>query len=187
MAIQEKRYKVDEFWQIANRPENQNKRLELIDGRIVEVSPSFLPSTIAGLIITAFNIYLRTNPIGYVTGADGGYILSDHNEYIPDVGYISKERLPELPEREVPVPPDLAVEVVSPTDSKEAVKQKARKYLISGTRMVWIVYPDNRTVAVCRLNKENVLNITTLDTTGTLDGGDVLPGFRLEIRDIFPD
>jgi Uma2 family endonuclease len=64
MAIQEKRYKVDEFWQIANRPENQNKRLELIDGRIVEVSPSFLPSTIAGLIITAFNIYLRTNPIG---------------------------------------------------------------------------------------------------------------------------
>jgi Uma2 family endonuclease len=71
-------------------------------------------------------IYL--NDIGYVTGSDGGYILLDDDTFIPDVGYISKERLPVMPNCEAPVAPDLAIEVKSPLERKQTLWQKAETY-----------------------------------------------------------
>jgi Uma2 family endonuclease len=187
MPIQEKLYTVEELWEIANRPENADKRLELIDGVIVEkdagngiegmesgMSPSFVPSQIAMKIGHLILSYLDAHDIGYVTGSDGGYILSENTKLIPDVGYINKERLREIPSRDVPMPPDLAVEVVSPTDSIRDVQRKALKYLMYGTRMVWVVYPEDQTVDVYRPAQDGQAMIQTLDTNGLLAGDDVL-------------
>ena len=103
--------------------------------------PSFTPSRIAAEIVYQLNSISR-HDIGYVTGADGA-IMSDENVLIPDVGDISKARL-QMPDREAPVPPDLAVEVKSPTDRKRALRRKAERYLEHGTRMVWPVFPDEQ-------------------------------------------
>lgn len=188
MVVQEKRYTVEEFAAIADAPENANRLLELIEGEIVEKMPSFTPSEIAARIIYFFIAYLVQNPIGRVTGADGSYIMDEANEFIPDVAYISKERMPERPSRKAPIPPDLAVEVVSPTDSIRDVQRKAQKYLRLGTRMVWIVYPDDQSVDVCLPDPETPdgMRVRVVRADGVLDGGEVLPGFSLAVKDIFP-
>lgn len=181
MAVQEKRYTLAEFHAFSELPENKNRLLELINGEIVEKVASFTPSKIAmriGRFIGNF-----ADPIGYITGADGSYILSPEHEFMPDVGYISKARLPHEPERQVQGPPDLAVEVKSPTDSKREMRQKAEDYLRFDTKMVWLVFPDERRVEVYVLDED----VQEFGIDDMLDGGDVLPGFSLPVRDIFPD
>lgn len=181
MAIDKQLYTLDEYHSILDMPENRDRILELIDGELVEKMPSFTPSRIAMNISFFFKLYLREHPLGYVTGADGGYIMPNGNVLIPDVGYISKVRLPEEPEREAPVPPDLAVEVKSPTDSKRAMRRKAERYLELGTRIVWLVFPDEQQVEVYLSNED----VKTVGVDGTLEGGEVLPGFTLSVRELF--
>lgn len=143
---------------------------------------------IALQIGTAINNYLKENPIGCVTGADGAYKMTERNRLIPEVGYISKERLPEIPQRETPVPPDLAVEVKSPYEKPRELHKKALKYLALGTPMVWIVYPEDRTVDVYRPPQTagDDARLQSLDYEDALDGGDGLPNFTLPLNDIFP-
>jgi Uma2 family endonuclease len=179
MAVRPKLYRSDEFLALENLPDNAGRILELIDGEIVEKLPSFSPSRIA-MLIGHFLLNFAHN-LGYVTGADGGYVMSERDVFNPDVGYISKERLPVLPEREVPVPPDLAVEVKSPTDTKRALRLKVERYLAAGTRLVWLVFPEERVVEVYRPSED----VHSVGIDGVLDGGDVLPGFTLKVRDIF--
>jgi Uma2 family endonuclease len=76
MVVQKKTYTIAEFQQIADLPENADRILELVEGEIIEVSPSFVPSAIAALIIFHLNQYVVERNVGYVTGADGGYIMS---------------------------------------------------------------------------------------------------------------
>lgn len=181
MVIQEKRYTIAEFHAFSERPDNKNRLFELINGEIVEKVASFTPSKLAMRIGHLFSKYLDVHDIGYITGADGSYILSEDYEFMPDVGYISKARLPEEPEREVNGPPDLAVEVKSPTDSKRALRQKAEDYLRFGTKMVLLVFPDEQLVEVYVPGQD----VREVKVDGVLDGGDVLPGFTLPVRDIF--
>jgi Uma2 family endonuclease len=134
------------------------------------------------LLIARFLLnYLDENPIGRVSGADGSYILSPGDEVMPDVGYISKLRMPEKPPRQVLMSPDLAVEVKSPTDSIRAVRDKAALYLAHGTQIVWLVFPETQRVEVYTADGE----ILDVGISGTLDGGTVLPGFTLEVRRLF--
>ena len=187
MPIKQRLYTVDELWKIATQPQNADRRLELIYGVIHEkMSPSFLPSAIAMLIGRFILEYLEKHPIGYITGADGGYVFSKNTKLIPDVGYISKQRMPEFPDREVPVPPDLAIEVVSPTDVKKEVQGKVKLYLQHGTKIVWVVYPDTQTVEVYRPSETEEADMLSLTLDDWLEGGDVLPDFKLAINRIFP-
>jgi Uma2 family endonuclease len=173
---------VDEFLAFAALPENRDRQWELLQGEIVEKMGSFTPSSIALLIGTFINVYLFKNPIGYTTGADGSYILSDHDAPMPDVGYISKTRMPKRPEREVRGAPDLAVEVRSPNDSKREMRQKAELYLSFGTRLVWLVFPETRQIEVYMPDRD----VIELGIEDTLDGGEVLPGLQIPVKDIFP-
>jgi Uma2 family endonuclease len=186
MQIQEKLYTLDEFWEIVARPENADKRLELIDGVIYEMTPSFIPSHIAIQIASALNAFVKAHDLGYVTGADGGYTMTEGNMFIPDVAFILKERLPEFPDRHVPIPPDFAVEVVSPTDEYPDAHRKAMRYLQNGAQLVWVVYPTEKKVHVYTPSGQNSANVTEIDINGTLDGGTLLPGFSLPVKDIFP-
>jgi Uma2 family endonuclease len=182
MVIQKKTMTTPEFLAFANLPENADKLLELIEGEIVEKVASFTPSEIGSTVNYYIKGYLIQHPIGYVTGEAGSYVMDDDNTFMPDVGYISKARLPERPPRECPLPPDFAVEVKSPSDAKRALRRKAEKYLELGTKMVWLVFPDEQQVEVY-LPDEDVKTFTLADT---LDGGDLLPAFTLAVKDIFP-
>jgi Uma2 family endonuclease len=183
MVAQKKALTYRDYQEFYELPENQGRIFELIEGELVEKMPGFEPSNIASRINRRVGVFAEDeHDLGYVTTADGGYILSDEDTFIPDVGYISKDRLPEEPECEAPVPPDFAVEVKSPTDSKRAMRRKAEKYLAHGTRLVWLVFPEDQEVEVYDARYEDVKNI---GIEGTLDGGDVLPGFTLAVKDIF--
>lgn len=163
-------------------PENAGRIFELVDGEPIEKEmPSFIPSQISIFIAYFIMGYLQKNPIGYVTGEQGGYRLDDHTLLIPDVGYISKARLTTMPEREVPIHPDLAVEVKSPTDGKRQLRQKAERYLASGTRMVWLVFPDEQLVEVYTPESD----VREVGIEGILQGGDVLPDFALAVKACF--
>lgn len=174
------RYTLDEFHAFTELPANKNRLFELINGEIVEKVASFTPSKLAmrvGRFIGNF-----ADDIGYITGADGSYILAPGYEFMPDVGYISKARLPDEPERQVQGPPDLAIEVKSPTDSKRELRQKAEDYIRFGTKMVWLVFPESQHVEVYVPDKD----VSEMFIGDVLDGGDVLPGFTLPVKDIFP-
>jgi Uma2 family endonuclease len=183
MELREKLYTVDEFWEYAHLPENQDRRLELDDGIIVDMGTSSpLNSITAGRILTFLNVFCLQKDVGFVTGADGGFKLAAGKMRIPDVGFISRERMQAIPER-FEIAPDLAIEVVS---EDEDIFKKAREYIQAGTRLVWAVYTDERKVYVFRLNADGSLIVQTYGVDDVLDGGEVLPGFTLPVRDIFP-
>jgi Uma2 family endonuclease len=182
MAVDKQLYTLDQYHAFIDLPENQDRIFELIDGELVEKMPSFTPSRIAADVVFFFKLYLRDHDIGYVTGADGGYAMPDGSVLIPDVGFVLKERLREIPDREALIPPDLAVEVKSPTDRKRKMRHKAERYLELGTRMVWLIFPDEQIVEVYVQGDEDV---KTVGIDGVLDTGDVLPGFSLPVHELF--
>ncbi len=189
MVAQERLYTAEAFWEIAQLPKNADKRLALLDGEIIEMPPSSQINTvIAGRIIYFFNAYVIPRDLGYVTGADGGFTLTEHNARQPDVGFISKARHPVLEGVAFPIAPDLAVEVISPSESSNDVLKKVQRYIEAGTRLVWAVYPIEQTVYVWKpASHGDGLNVQTFGIDDTLNGGDVLPGFELKVRDIFPN
>ncbi len=103
---------------------------------------------------------------------------------IPDASYIRSGRLErdEIPMGYITIPPDLAVEVVSPTDTVFDVEEKVEEYLAAGVRMVWVASPLSRSVRVFQQNIEPI----QLGPTQQLSGGDVLPGFTCRVADLFP-
>ena len=159
---------------------------ELIEGELVEVSPSKGRASVIALnIVEPLRPFVRRHKLGEVTGADGGYLLSRNPDTVraPDVGFIRAELVPDgLPEDDfVPFPPDLAVEVMSPSDRWIDVERKAHRYLDAGTRLVWVARNDRRAVVVFAPGRTPV----ELSQNDTLDGEDVLPGFRLEVAAVF--
>lgn len=182
MVVERKLLTADEFDEFALLPENAERLLELIGGEVVEVPSNPYSSAVAARLLVALGIFLKGKNLGHLTGEGGGYMVSGER-YAPDVAFISKERQPELPHGGYnPNPPDLAVEVFSPTDSEKSLRIKLANYLAAGT-LVWVVYPETREVEVYAPGQP----VRILDIKGTLDGGQVLPGFRLEVADLFAE
>lgn len=183
MTIEKQRMTVEAFERFADAPENADRRFELIDGEIIEMSPSELHGQIASILSGELYIYLKAHPSGRLTIEPRHRIPHDHhNARIPDVAYTSAERsLPIVKRDSVPQMPDLAVEIQSPDDSLKGLRAKAAYYLANGSRMVWLVYPDKRVIERYTADGE----IQMLVEGDSLDGGDVLPGFTLPVRDVF--
>jgi Uma2 family endonuclease len=101
----------------------------------------------------------------------------------PDAAFVSAERLGEgeIPAGFWPVAPELAVEVLSPASTAEGIQEKVLQFLDAGTRTVWVVHPEARTVTVWSPPAE----ARVVDEDGRLDAGDVVPGFRMEIAELF--
>ncbi|MDX2139693.1 MAG: Uma2 family endonuclease [Chloroflexota bacterium] len=170
------------FEEIALLPENRDKRLEFREGRIVEVVSSFPSSNVAALVLTFVTLFVIQHDLGRVTGADGGYVVGN-NRYIPDGAYISKARQPKKPHTAyTPLAPDLVIEVLSPTDKNDEIRLKIVNYLRAGTT-VWLFDPEDEHVEVYPPGKPPL----RLSKNDTLDGGDVLPGFKLPLKDVFRD
>lgn len=182
-----KGYSADEFWELVHRPENSAKRIELIEGVIYE-NPlaGFEQGLISGNCLGYVGMHVRQHDLGRVTTAGTGYLIAaspDGKDTIlaPDVGFVAKARIPaDKLQKYLPLAPDLAVEMVSPNDTAAEIHAKVNKYLQYGARAVWVAYPDTKTVVV-----HTASGAQTLAEMDTLDGGDVLPGFTLPVRDIF--
>lgn len=180
--VTQTRVTVEEFDRIAALSENADKRLEFIGGEIVEVGSNNYASEVAATVLAAIGIYVKRNNLGRVTGADGSYKVSGER-YIPDVAFISRARQPEpCYEAYNPNAPDLAIEVVSPTDQPSDVTDKVANYLAAGT-IVWVFHPDKREAKVYQPGQP----VQTITRDDTLNGGDVLPGFTLRMRDVFEE
>lgn len=187
MAVQQQTYTVEEFLEIAQQPEYENTRLELLEGELIVMPPSSpLNSEIAGLIVYFFNAYVLPRKLGRVTVTDGGYRIGPRTTLVPDVAFTLYARDLDFLGTVVEGAPDIAVEVISPCESAQDVRDKVWAYLRAGTRLVWAVYPKIKMVDVYHLAAENQLEVKQLTIDDTLDGGEVLPGFTLPVKDIFP-
>jgi Uma2 family endonuclease len=177
MVIQPK-ITAQDFEAFIQQPANTERLFELIGGEIVEVVSNGYSSEIGAFFVALLMQWGRST--GRVTGADGGYIVMDER-YIPDAAYISKARQPE-PSRASynPNAPDLAVEVLSPTNELAQMRVKVVNYLRAGT-VVWVVDPDKKQVEVYVPNAAPVI----LDIDDTLDGSTLLPDLSIAVKDIF--
>ncbi|MBL8155868.1 MAG: Uma2 family endonuclease [Anaerolineae bacterium] len=168
------------FEALADLPENRDRRLEYHDGEIVEVVSNSKSSRIAARILSRLEAFVSERRLGFTTGADGGYIIAGQR-YIPDAAFMSRDRQAEPPDAAYnPVAPDLAVEVLSPTDDRDALRIKVVNYLSAGT-VVWLFDPEKHRVEIYRPGQPE----QTLDIDDVLEGGPMLPGFSLPIRDCF--
>ena len=155
---------------------------ELVDGVLVEKTVGASESSLALLLGHFLLNFVLPRRLGVVLGPDGTIRLNPTLVRIPDVSFFSRERLPggRLPAEAIPLlVPDLAVEVLSPSNTTAEMDQKLRDYFAAGVLLVWYLDPKQKTVRVY----EAVDRVTTLDETGTLDGGAVLPGFTLKVGD----
>ena len=161
-------------------------RWELIDGELVEMSPSGRTATKLAVWIAHLLLgFVTPRRLGEVYGADGGFVLFPGRELIrvPDVAFVRAERVPPADHAGfLRLAPDLVVEVVSPHDRPGAVTEKASMWLEAGVRLVWVVDPPTRTVAVHAPGRD----IQALGAGDALDGEDVVPGFRVAVANLFP-
>ena len=157
---------------------------ELVDGVLVEKVMGLQESAVGVDLSTSLNLFVRQHDLGMVAGADGTLRLMPKLVRIPDVSFISWAQLPRHEYPSEPIPdlyPDLAVEVLSEGNTEGEMERKLKDYFLSGTRLVWFVDPEARTVQVYTSPDDWV----TLTERDTLDGGDVLPGFALPLKELF--
>jgi Uma2 family endonuclease len=158
---------------------------ELIAGELVMMSPAgFDHGRFASRIVAALENHATRRGLGVVTTAEAGFQLSQDPDTVraPDVAFVRAGRIPLGGVKGFfQGAPDLAVEVVSPTDRASEVAAKVQDWLRAGCSMVWVVDPENRAVAVHRSHNE----ITVLTAADTLTGGDALPEFSMPVAEIF--
>lgn len=182
--IEDRLYTIDEF---AKLPEDRLYRYELVRGRLVREPPVGSEHGIIQVNLPAeLRAYVRDRGLGVVM-VETGCVLSEEGPTVrgPDVSFISRERIPTegLPRGFLRIPPDLAVEIISPSNTAADIQEKIEEYFDAGVRQVWIVYPRTRNVAVHLSRTE----VRVLEEDEELEGGDVIPGFRLRVGELFED
>jgi Uma2 family endonuclease len=186
MSIRE-RLTVSDFEAFLRLSENADKRFELHNGAICEMSPSSeLPTVIATRLAILLGSHVYAARLGVLTGADGGFALTPHDVLSPDVAFIRAERLSGTQRLGFfQIAPDLAIEVVSPSDSIPAVQRKAARYPVLGARDVWIICPDGQAADICRAgNAPHRLEVQQIASDSAPES-DLLPEFRLPLLQLF--
>jgi Uma2 family endonuclease len=164
--------------------EAMDKRLcELVDGVLVEKAMGTKESLLAGFILHRLHVFLDEHDLGLPFGADGAMRLMKGLVRIPDVSFVSWQRLPEgVPDEPIAgLVPDLAVEVLSRSNTKGETRRKLRDYFLAGGKLAWLIQPRTETAEVYRAPDRK----KRVGKAGTLDGGDVLPGFRISLQELF--
>ena len=168
------------------RLDAQGVRGELIRGALIETMPAGREhGQIVMNLGAELRNYIKPRKLGVLVGSDSGVWLERDPDTVrePDIAFFSAEKSP-LDERVTgyaEVVPDLVVEVVSPSDSRSAVNDKALMWLRYGARLVWVVHPDARVVDVHREGHP----VAALGESESLDGLDILPGFSCAVREVF--
>ena len=164
--------------------DHEDKLYELVDGVLVEKVMGMPESIVAMAIGRHIGNFAEEHDLGLVPGADGTVRLMPGLVRIPDVAFISFDRLPGrmIPTQAIPdLAPDLAIEVLSEGNTKQEMERKLKDYFFAGVRLVWYINLKTRTAEVHTSPDQGV----TITEDQSLDGGDVLPGFRLPLRSVF--
>ena len=161
-------------------------RYELVKGELRKMPPAgHEHGSVAMNASISLGRHIKENRLGKIFAAETGFILAQHPDTVraPDAAFIRKERLGEGQgvKGYWPGPPDLAIEVVSPDDTYAEVQEKALTWLEAGSLMVLVINPRKRPVTVYR----SLSDIVILTENDTLDGGEVVPGWTLPVREIF--
>ena len=162
------------------------KRYELLKGEIRVMEPAgFEHGKITMNISIPLGHYVQSNSLGVLCAAETGFKISSDPDTVraPDVAFVSNEQIHRIgsPKGFWPGAPDLAVEVISPGDNYTEVEEKVFDWLEAGTRMIVVVHPRRHAVTVYR----SFQDITMLTESDTLNGGDVIPGWSMAVREIF--
>lgn len=178
MLIPQKEMTVEEFIVFATSPENSNRSFELINGEVIEMSPGRATySRLEAIIAALVYIFCEAHGLPYnVSVGDGAYRIGD-NTVAPDFAYKDTELIDEYPE---PTPPLWAVEIISPNDKATDVSNKRQIYLHAGI-LYWEIYYPSQRVDVYAPGQP----MKSYFVGDVLDGGDVLPGFTLEVAKLF--
>jgi len=166
--------------------DRENRLCELVDGVLVEKTMGAYESMIAVEIARLIGNWVKPRKLGTVLGADGMLRLAPGLVRIPDVAFLSMAKFPNgrFPKGAIaPLAPDLAVEVLSASNTKQEMDEKLEDYFKHSARLVWYVDPQVRTIEVFT----GLVPPRTLTESDTLDGGEVLPGFELNIRELFAE
>jgi Uma2 family endonuclease len=161
-------------------------RYELVRGELRRMPPAGSEhGAVAINIGVLVSQFVKTHSLGVVFGAETGFKLASDPDTVraPDLAFVRRERIPQegIPQGFWPGAPDLAVEVVSPSDTYTAVEEKVREWLDAGTRLVLVVNPRTRTVTVYAAQ----MQVTRLTESDLLTGGEVLPGFSCRVAELF--
>jgi Uma2 family endonuclease len=166
-------------------PRGQGVRHELVRGELRTMSPAgWWHGAVAAALIEHLRAHARAFDLGVVFGCETGFVLARKPDTVraPDAAFVAWDRIPAAPAPGFfDGPPDLAAEVVSPGDAAARLDGKCADWLAAGVRVLWIVDPLARTVAV----HSPPSPVRVLDVDGVLDGAELLPGLRLRVRDLF--
>lgn len=177
----------DELLAISAQLRSAGKRCELVRGKVISMSPaSNEHGQIANEVAYHLNVAVRAKQLGKVFIGKTGFLVERDPDTVraPDVSFVRADRANEIGSTRsyFPEAPTLAIEVVSPSDSAELVHEKAKMWIESGCESVWLLWPDDRTVTVYR----SLENIRVLTSDKLLDGEEVVPGFSIQVADLFP-
>ena len=188
MAVSTQRSLVsaDDLPALSSRLAAQGKRTELVRGDLVVMAPAGgRHGHIAHRLSLFIGNHVLEQNLGQVFAAETGFLLRRDPDTVraPDIAFVAAGRLSdgELPPGFLELAPDLAVEVVSPSDSSAAIRAKVRDWLEAGAPLVWVVYPDSRSVTVHRQGGQP----QQLSETDSLSGAPALPDFAVPVRDLF--
>jgi len=161
-------------------------RYELVEGALRRMSPAGDEHGQVGMeLAIPLGSHVKKNKLGKLYLAETGFLIKTNPDTVraPDIAFVRMERIKETPEiKGYRVgAPDLAVEVVSPGDTVSELEEKVAEWLEGGARMVWVVSPKLHTVTVYR----SLTDILTLTEKDKLDGADVVPGFQMNVVEIF--
>jgi Uma2 family endonuclease len=161
---------------------------EVVQGQVMEKEPM-------GAYASVLATFLQNAMLEYLRGRNLGMVFSEilflldaaaDLQRRPDLAFISAARIPKRIDPRAAawdVVPDLAIEVVSPTNAADLMDQKVVEYFAAGVRQVWVVFPESRRFYLHRSPKQ----VEIIEGTGEVDGGDVLPGFRLSVADLYAE
>ncbi len=164
--------------------EHPEYRMELVSGQVNVMSPSGYESDEVSIELAAqLRNWVRPRKLGRVTGSSAGFILPNADTRAPDVSFVKAERLRESPRRFAELAPDLMVEVKSPTDNLQTLREKVQSFLALGTQVGIAINPETHTVEVYRPGNEVV---EILGDGDFLQVPELLPGWSVAISDLWP-
>lgn len=161
-------------------------RYELVRGELRRMPPAGSEHGVVTMNFgTLLNVYVKANALGVVFGAETGFKIASNPDTVraPDVAFVHRDHVPAsgIPREFWPGPPDLVAEVISPSDTYTAVEEKVNDWLDAGVRMVIVLNPRSRTVAIY-FSATDVRRLTEADI---LTGGDIVPGFACRVAELF--
>ncbi|MBX3290197.1 MAG: Uma2 family endonuclease [Acidobacteria bacterium] len=175
----------DEFWEFCSK--NRKLRAELTkDGEVIIMPPTGYESSEENVeLIIQLGTWAKTDGTGKVTESSGAFILPDGSTKAPDAAWIKKERLEKFTAEErkkfLSLVPDFVIELCSPSDSLSEQQTKMKDWVENGTRLGWLIDPKHRKAYIYRADG----SVEVLDDPKTISGEDILPGFELDMSQIW--